>query len=97
MRVSSRHHGIGLRLRITLGFLAVALVVSTLVAVASYVLAERYLLESRVEDAVEQSLSNMRVAVDHLAETDIPPDGTDPAEWGQQRAAGRGDRPERAE
>jgi two-component system sensor histidine kinase MtrB len=54
--------------RITLAFVGAALLVSALVAVTTYLLAEDYLLRSRVDDAVQQSLANMRFAVEELPE-----------------------------
>jgi two-component system sensor histidine kinase MtrB len=66
--VTPRRRGLGLRVRITLAFVGAALLVSALVAVTTYVLAERYLLNRRVDDAVQQSLANMRFAVQELPE-----------------------------
>ena len=63
-----RRRGLGLRLRITLAFVGAALLVSALVAVTTYVLAERYLLNRRVNDTVQQSLAIMRFAVQELPE-----------------------------
>ncbi|MGH2690953.1 MAG: ATP-binding protein [Actinomycetota bacterium] len=64
----ARRHGLSLRLRITLAFVGAALLVSALVAITTYVLAEDYLLRRRVDDAVQQSLANMRFAVEELPE-----------------------------
>lgn len=65
---TGRRRSLGLRVRITLAFVGASLLVSALVAVTTYVLAERYLLSRRVDDAVEQSLANMRFAVEELPE-----------------------------
>jgi two-component system, OmpR family, sensor histidine kinase MtrB len=62
----ARRRGLGLRVRITLAFVGAALLVSALVAVATYALAERYLVSRRVDDAVQQGLANMRFAVQEL-------------------------------
>ena len=61
-----RRRNLGLRLRITLAFVGAALLVSALVAVTTYALAERYLLRRRADDAVQQGLANMRFAVQEL-------------------------------
>jgi len=58
---------VGLRLRITIAFLGAALVVSAVVAGTTYVLAERYLVRQRVDDAVQQGLSNIRFATQFLS------------------------------
>lgn len=68
MSAAPRRHGLSLRVRITLAFVAAALLVSALVAVTTYLLAEDYLLSRRVDDSVQQSLANMRFAVDELPE-----------------------------
>lgn len=72
-----RHHGLSLRIRITLAFVGAALLVSALVAATTYVLAERYLLSQRVDDAVQQSLANVRFAVGELLGLPEDPDTTD--------------------
>jgi DNA-binding transcriptional ArsR family regulator len=72
--------GGGLRLRITVAFVGGALVVSALVAGISYTLAERYLVRQRVDDAVQQSLSNVRFAVQFLSEPRAREEGEDPEE-----------------
>ena len=61
-----RRRGLGLRVRITLAFVGAALLVSALVAITTYLLAEDYLLSRRVDDAVQQSLANMRFTVEEL-------------------------------
>lgn len=61
-----KRHGLSLRVRITLAFVGAALLVSALVAITTYVLAEDYLVGRRVDDAVQQSLANMRFAVEQL-------------------------------
>jgi signal transduction histidine kinase len=58
---------VGLRLRITIAFLGAALVVSAVVAGTTYVLAERYLVRQRIDDAVQQGLSNIRFATQFLS------------------------------
>ena len=63
-----RRHGFSLRVRITLAFVGAALLVSALVAITTYLLAEDYLLRRRVDDGVQQSLANMRHAVEELPE-----------------------------
>ncbi|MGH2547280.1 MAG: hypothetical protein ACRDHJ_10440, partial [Actinomycetota bacterium] len=63
----SRRRGAGLRLRITIAFVGAALAVSALVAGTTYALAERYLVRQRVDDALQQSLSNVRFASQFLA------------------------------
>ncbi|MGH2711577.1 MAG: hypothetical protein ACRDH9_10295, partial [Actinomycetota bacterium] len=63
-----RRHGLSLRIRITLAFVGAALLVSALVAITTYVLAEDYLLSRRVDDAVQQSLANMRFTVEELTQ-----------------------------
>ncbi|MGH2664105.1 MAG: ATP-binding protein [Actinomycetota bacterium] len=70
MRAPSRIRGVGLRWRITIAFLGGALAVSALVAVTTYVLAERYLSSQRIDDSVQQALSNVRFATRFLA---VPP------------------------
>jgi signal transduction histidine kinase len=72
---------LGLRLRITIAFLGAALVVSALVAGTTYALAKRYMVRQRIDDAVEQSLSNVRFALEFLSapqpedtESDVEPD-----------------------
>ena len=64
----ARRHGLSLRVRITLAFVGAALLVSALVAITTYLLAEDYLLSRRVDDGVQQSLANMRFAVEELPE-----------------------------
>jgi two-component system sensor histidine kinase MtrB len=51
-----------------MAFVGAALLVSALVAVTTYLLAEDYLVSRRVDDAVQQSLSNMRFAGEELPE-----------------------------
>lgn len=63
---TQRRRGLSLRVRITLAFVGAALIVSALVAITTYLLAENYMISRRVDDAVQQSLSNMRFAVDQL-------------------------------
>jgi hypothetical protein len=57
----------GLRLRITIAFVGAALAVSALVAGTTYALAQRYLVQQRIDDALRQGFSNVRFAVDLLA------------------------------
>jgi two-component system sensor histidine kinase MtrB len=80
VRTPRRPRGGGLRLRITIAFVGGALVVSALVAGISYTLAERYLVRQRVDDAVQQSLSNVRFAVQFLSERRAREEGEDPEE-----------------
>ena len=65
---AARRRGLSLRVRITLAFVGAALLVSALVAITTYLLAEDYLLNRRVDDGVQQSLANMRFAVEELPE-----------------------------
>ncbi len=65
--MTERRHGISLRVRITLAFVGASLLVSAFVAITTYVLAERYLVTRRVDDAVEQSFSNVGFVTDELA------------------------------
>lgn len=67
MRRGRRIRGSGLRWRITLAFLAGALAVSALVAGTTYFLAERYLSRQRIDSATQQSLSNLRFAIEYLS------------------------------
>ena len=60
--------GLGLRLRITIAFLGGALAVSALVAGTTYILAERYLLQQRIEDSTKQSFDIIRDAQRYLAQ-----------------------------
>lgn len=53
-------------MRITLAFVGAALLVSALVAVTTYALAERYLVSRRADDAVQQGLAKLRFAVQQL-------------------------------
>jgi two-component system, OmpR family, sensor histidine kinase MtrB len=62
-----RHGGTGLRLRITIAFVGAALAVSALVAGTTFALAQRYLIEQRVDDALEQGFSNVRFAGELLS------------------------------
>jgi signal transduction histidine kinase len=70
--------GVGLQLRITIAFVGGALAVSALVAGTTYALAERYLVRQRIDDAVEQSLGNIRFAREFLSapvlENEVDPD-----------------------
>ena len=66
MRAPQRR-GTGLRLRITIAFVGAALAVSALVAGTTYALAQRYLVQQRIDDALRQGFSNVRFAVDLLA------------------------------
>lgn len=68
-----RRGGTGLRLRITIAFVGAALAVSALVAGTTYALAQRYLVQQRVDDALQQGFSTVRFAMDELA----PPPSTD--------------------
>jgi two-component system, OmpR family, sensor histidine kinase MtrB len=68
-----RRGGTGLRLRITIAFVGAALAVSALVAGTTYALAQRYLVQQRVDDALQQGFSTVRFAMDELA----PPSSTD--------------------
>lgn len=65
MRRPSR--GLGLRWRIMIAFLGGALAVSALVAGTTYLLADRYLINQRVDASTEQSFGNVRFAVRFLA------------------------------
>ncbi len=67
MRRRRRPRGVGLRLRITIAFLGAALAVSVLVAGTTYALAERYLVRQRIDDGLQQSISNIRFASQFLA------------------------------
>jgi two-component system sensor histidine kinase MtrB len=58
--------GTGLRLRITIAFVGGALVVSALVAGTTYLLAQRYLVRQRIDDAIQQGVSNVRFALGFL-------------------------------
>jgi signal transduction histidine kinase len=64
---SARRRGTGLRFRITIAFVGAALAVSALVAGTTYFLAQRYLVQQRIDDAVRQGFSNVSFAVDLLA------------------------------
>ena len=67
--MTERHRrGLSLRVRITLAFVGAALLVSALVALTTYLLAEDYLVSRRVDDGIQQSLANMRFAVNELPE-----------------------------
>jgi signal transduction histidine kinase len=57
-----------LRWRITISFLGASLAVSALVAGTTFFLAERYLYGQRIEDAVQQSTSNVGFAVRYLGD-----------------------------
>ena len=72
MRPGAPEHGISLRLRITIVFVGAALAVSAGVAGITYVLADRYLLRQRVDDATQQTFSNVRFAQTFLSR--IPED-----------------------
>ncbi len=80
-----RSRGISLRIRIILAFVGAALLVSLLVAGTTYALAERYLVRRRVDDAVQQSFSNVRFAADELAlaSASTPDDEVDEIEISQ--------------
>jgi signal transduction histidine kinase len=67
VRRAGLRRGVGLRLRITIAFVGAALAVSALVAGTTYALAERYLVRQRVDDSLQQSLSNVRFAAQELA------------------------------
>jgi two-component system, OmpR family, sensor histidine kinase MtrB len=58
---------IGLRWRITIAFLGGALAVSALVAGTTYVLVERYLLEQRVEESLQQAYGSVGFAQRYLS------------------------------
>lgn len=74
--------GLGLRLRITLAFVGAALVVSALVALTTYALAERYLVNRRVDDAVQQGLAKMHFAVQEFrAQAEADPEETEPEQF----------------
>jgi two-component system, OmpR family, sensor histidine kinase MtrB len=62
-----RRGGTGLRLRITIAFVGAALAVSALVAGTTYALAQRYLVQQRLDDALQQGFSTVRFAMDELA------------------------------
>jgi two-component system sensor histidine kinase MtrB len=64
--VSIRRPWTGLRLRIRIAFVGAALAVSALVAGTTYALAQRYLVQQRVDDALQQGFSNIRFAIDSL-------------------------------
>jgi two-component system sensor histidine kinase MtrB len=83
--VTTRRRGISLRVRITLAFVGAALLVSLLVAGTTYALAERYLVRRRVDDAIQQSFSNVRFAADELAlaSASTPDDEIDETEISQ--------------
>jgi signal transduction histidine kinase len=72
MNPPSRERGISLRLRITIVFVGAALAVSAGVAGITYVLADRYLHRQRVDDAIQQTFSNVRFALTYLSR--IPED-----------------------
>ena len=57
---------IDLRWRITIAFLGGALAVSTLVAATTYLLVERYLVEQRVDDSLQQAYGGLRFALRYL-------------------------------
>jgi two-component system, OmpR family, sensor histidine kinase MtrB len=76
---SHQRRGTGLRLRITIAFVGAALAVSALVAGTTYALAQRYLVQQRIDDALRQGFSNVRFAADLLAS---PP--TDQEEEGEE-------------
>jgi signal transduction histidine kinase len=61
-----------LRWRITIAFLGGALAVSALVAGTTYVLTERYLVRQRIDDAVQQAFTNVRVAERTLSDVVDP-------------------------
>jgi two-component system sensor histidine kinase MtrB len=69
VRPEGPERGISLRLRITIVFVGAALAVSAGVAGITYVLADRYLLRQRVEDATQQTFSNVRFALTYLSRT----------------------------
>jgi signal transduction histidine kinase len=77
MKGQSRLGRVGLRWRITLAFLGGALAVSALVAGTTYFLAKRYLVTQRVDSATQQSFSNLRFAVEYLADPEIENDLTE--------------------
>ena len=60
--------GTGLRLRITIAFVGAALAVSALVAGTTYSLVQRYLIRQRIDDAIQQGISNVRFSVGFLAQ-----------------------------
>lgn len=57
----------GLRVRITVAFLGGALAVSALVAGTTYVLADRYLRDRRIEDSTSQTISSIGFARRYLS------------------------------
>ena len=61
---------IGLRWRISIAFIAGALVLSALVAGTTYLLAYSYLLTQRIDDSTRQAISNVRFAVLYLSEAE---------------------------
>jgi signal transduction histidine kinase len=63
-----RRGGTGLRLRITIAFVGAALAVTALVAGTTYALVQRYLIRQRVDDAVQQGISNVRFSMGFLAQ-----------------------------
>lgn len=63
-----RRRPLGLRWRISIAFITGALAVSALVAGTTYLVAERYLLNRRVEDSTRQTISNVRFAVSYLSQ-----------------------------
>jgi signal transduction histidine kinase len=73
---------IGLRWRITIAFLGGALAVSALVAGTTYLLVERYLLQQRVDDSLQQSFGSLRAARGQLAALQ-PQEEVSPSELAQ--------------
>jgi len=71
----ARRRTASLRWRITVAFLGGALAVSALVAGTTYVLTERYLLRQRIDDAVQQSFTNVRFAQRQLSSVAVDPTG----------------------
>src|ERR671918_586727 len=70
VRIFRGRRQIGLRWRISIAFIAGALVLSALVAGTTYLLAYRYLLTQRVDDSARQAISNVRFAVLYLSEAE---------------------------
>lgn len=70
MRPFGRRRQLGLRWRISIAFIAGALAVSALVAVTTYLLADRYLSNQRVGDSTRQAISNVRFAVLFLSQSE---------------------------
>lgn len=72
-KVLRRFGGFGLRLRITVAFLGGALAVSAIVAGTTYLLADRYLTNRRIDDSTRQTFANVEFASRYLSrpETEV--------------------------